>query len=40
MPDHLSFETTGADWQLWVEWGTRPLPRRMVVTLVNAPWST
>lgn len=37
MPDHLPFETTGADWQLRVERGTRPLPRRMAVTLVNAP---
>jgi hypothetical protein len=35
--DHLSFETTGADVQLWLERGDRPLPRRMVVTLVNAP---
>ena len=35
--DHLSFETTGADWQLWLEQGDRPLPRRMVVTFVNAP---
>ena len=35
--DHLSFETTGADLQLWLERGDRPLPRRMVVTLVSAP---
>jgi hypothetical protein len=35
--DHLSFETTGADWQLWLEQGDRPLPRRLVVTFVNAP---
>jgi hypothetical protein len=35
--DHLSFETTGADWQLWLEQGDRPLPRRVVVTFVNAP---
>ena len=26
--DHLSFETTGADWQLWLERGDRPLPGR------------
>jgi hypothetical protein len=35
--DHLSFETTGADWQVWLEQGDRPLPRRLAVTLVNAP---
>ena len=35
--DQLSFETTGADWQLWLEQGDRPLPRRLVVTFVNAP---
>ena len=35
--DHLSFETTGADWQLWLERGDRPLPRRLIVTFVNAP---
>jgi hypothetical protein len=33
--DHLSFETTGVDWQLWLEQGDRPLPRRLVVTFVN-----
>jgi hypothetical protein len=32
-----SFETTGADWQVWLEQGDRPLPRRLAVTLVNAP---
>lgn len=35
--DHLSFETTGADWQLWLEQGDRPLPRRLAVTYVRAP---
>jgi hypothetical protein len=35
--DHLSFETTGVDWQLWLERGDRPLPRRLVVTFVNVP---
>jgi hypothetical protein len=35
--DQLSFETTGVDWQLWLERGDRPLPRRLVVTFVNAP---
>ena len=35
--DHLSFETTAVDWQLWLERGDRPLPRRLVITFVNAP---
>jgi hypothetical protein len=35
--DQLSFETTGADWQLWLERGDRPLPRRLAITFVNAP---
>jgi len=35
--DHLSFESTGADWQIWVEHGDRPVPRRMVIDFVNVP---
>jgi len=34
--DHLSMESTGADWQLWLEQGERPLPRRMVIEFVAA----
>jgi hypothetical protein len=32
---HLSFESTGVDWQLWVEVGEKPLPRRFVITYLN-----
>jgi len=32
---HLSFESTGADWQLWIEADASPLPRRFVVTYIN-----
>lgn len=32
---HLSFESTGADWQIWIEADATPLPRRFVVTYVN-----
>jgi hypothetical protein len=30
--DHLAFRQTDADWQLWVEKGDRPLPRKIVIT--------
>jgi hypothetical protein len=30
--DHLIFRQADADWQLWVEKGARPLPRKIVIT--------
>jgi hypothetical protein len=30
--DHLAFRQASIDWQLWVERGDRPLPRRLVIT--------
>jgi hypothetical protein len=30
--DHLAFEGHETDWELWVEAGPRPLPRRLVIT--------
>ena len=30
----LSFESTGADWQIWIEADSTPLPRRFVITYV------
>ena len=30
--DHLAFRQSNADWQLWVEKGARPLPRKVVIT--------
>jgi len=30
--DHLVFRQADADWQLWVEQGERPLPRKIVIT--------
>jgi hypothetical protein len=30
--DHLVFRQADADWQLWVEKGARPLPRKLVIT--------
>ena len=30
--EHLAFRNTDTDWQLWVEVGERPIPRKMVIT--------
>lgn len=30
--DHLAFEDENIDWQIWVEPGERPLPRKLVIT--------
>ena len=30
--DHLAFRNFETDWQLWVEAGDRPVPRKMVIT--------
>lgn len=30
--EHLAFRNADVDWQLWVEVGTKPLPRKYVVT--------
>lgn len=32
----LSFESTGADWQIWIEADATPVPRRFAVTYVTA----
>jgi len=33
--DHLSFESVGADWQVWMDAGEPPVPRRIVITFVG-----
>jgi hypothetical protein len=41
--EHLAFRNFDTDWQLWVEVGKRPVPRKMVITsktLNNAPQYT
>jgi hypothetical protein len=41
--EHLAFRNFDTDWQLWVEVGQRPIPRKMVITsktLNNAPQYT
>jgi hypothetical protein len=35
--DHLAFHQAGLDWQLWVERGDRPLPRKLVLTTLDEP---
>jgi len=41
--EHLAFRNFDTDWQLWVEVGAKPIPRKMVITtktLNNAPQYT
>jgi hypothetical protein len=41
--DHLAFRSTLVDWQIWIEEGKTPLPRKFVITtrdLANAPQFT
>jgi hypothetical protein len=38
--DHLAFRAPNVDWQIWIQEGAQPLPRRIVLTtrdLTNAP---
>jgi len=38
--DHLAFHAPHVDWQIWIEEGSQPLPRKIVITtldVVNAP---
>jgi hypothetical protein len=38
--DHLAFRAPHVDWQIWIQEGEQPLPRRLVITtrdMVNAP---
>ncbi len=30
--DHLAFRTQDTDWQLWVQTGSKPIPRKFVIT--------
>ena len=34
--DHISFESQGADWQIWLDAGPKPLPRRIQMEFVEA----
>lgn len=38
--DHLAFRGDGVDWQIWIEDGDQPLPRKLVITstdVLNMP---
>lgn len=38
--DHLAFRAPHVDWQIWIQEGKQPLPRKLVITtrdVVNAP---
>ncbi len=34
---HLAFSQDNIDWQIWIEDGRRPLPRKLVITYKQAP---
>ena len=36
---HLAFSQEAIDWQIWIEDGPRPVPRKLVVTYKNEPSS-
>jgi hypothetical protein len=41
--DHLAFRSPHADWQIWIQEGSEPLPRKLVITsrdVLNAPQFT
>jgi hypothetical protein len=41
--DHLAFRAPNVDWQIWIEEGSRPLARKLVITsrdMLNAPQFT
>jgi hypothetical protein len=35
--DHFALRQPGVDWQIWIERGARPLPRRLVITTTEEP---
>lgn len=35
--DHYAFRQPGLDWQIWIERGARPLPRKLVLTSTDDP---
>jgi len=36
---HLAFSEDNIDWQIWIEAGDRPLPRKILITYKNLPGS-
>jgi hypothetical protein len=35
--DHLAFRAPELDWQIWIQQGTQPLPRKIVITTLDLP---
>lgn len=35
--DHYAFRQEDADWQIWIQSGNQPLPRKMVITTTSLP---
>jgi len=35
--DHLAFRAQDVDWQIWIQQGAQPLPRRIVITTLDLP---
>jgi len=35
--DHLAFRQAGVDWQVWIEQGEKPVPRKVVITYKELP---
>lgn len=35
--DHLAFRAPDIDWQIWIQQGAQPLPRRIVITTLDLP---
>jgi hypothetical protein len=35
--DHLAFRQPGVDWQVWIEQGANPVPRKVVITYKELP---
>ena len=35
--DHLAFRAQDIDWQIWIQQGAQPLPRRIVITTLDVP---
>ena len=35
--DHLAFRAPQTDWQIWIQQGTQPLPRKIVITTLDLP---
>lgn len=35
--DHLAFRSPHVDWQIWIQEGKEPLPRKLVITTRDQP---